>query len=230
VASIGTVQVIGSPRAAGTIVEVETNTKAIRRVIRPDDVDFLSARSIGTTSGVVAAGLAANAPVYFFSVSPFVPYVVSVVRRVDISVGNAGTAFAAGVATFQMFAARTSGNDSGGLTASIANHNTKLRTNMGFVNAASMNIANTVALNVGTRVLDAQPIASVSGSVIGAPGEVVIPPSTLWDSRMSEYPLVFTPWAAGGFEIQATVPATGTWTMSVSIQWEEFTWKDPLTP
>src|SRR4029078_11555537 len=94
----------------------------------------------------------------------------------------------------------------------------KLRNTMSDANVAVM-IANTGALSPGTRTLDANPLASITGSVPSVAGNQILAPYTLIDQRIGEYPFVCVP--NEGFVIQGTVPATGTWAFSVTSLWEE---------
>ena len=85
------IQVQGS---GGVVAQVETNTQAIRVVARPNDVGALGAYSLGAVSGVMAAGIAANSPIFSFR---YGGSNLVLLKRVLISAANAGTAFAAGV-------------------------------------------------------------------------------------------------------------------------------------
>lgn len=91
--------------------------------------------------------------------------------------------------------------------------------------AGDMRIATTAALGAGTKTLD-----TYSAAAIAAPGPItaslngqIIPSgTTLWQSEIGdgEYPLVLA--QNEGLSIRSVaVPATGTWTMAVDIQWAE---------
>ncbi len=84
-----------------------------------------------------------------------------------------------------------------------------------------MRIASTAALGGGTVTLDTDGIARATGSVTAVAGVPLVNPSTVMYNceGMGEYPIVFA--ANEGFVIQATVPATGTWTFSVDVKWYE---------
>lgn len=218
------IQIVGNVNNT-TVAEVEVNTKALRMVPRPNDYTSFGMFSIGGASSTMAAGLAAAAPIYCFRNSSANTAVV-VIKKVVISAGNSATAFAAGVATFNMFASRSwTTADTGGTditpTSTSSNQN-KLRTSMGgsgIAGTGNIRISATGTLTAGVRTLDAQPMASASGSVPATAGSVVIPPTTIFQASAGDYPLVCA--TQEGFVIQATVPATGTWTFSVQTVWEE---------
>jgi hypothetical protein len=201
----------------GTNAEVETNTRAMRVVVRPNDWGSLGSYAKGLTSGVITAGLAAAASVYQFRWSSASN--LCVVKRVRISAGGI-TAFTAGVVSFQLFVARSyTVNGSGGTAGTLTGNNGKLRTSMGTTLLGDVRIISTVALSAGTWTLDTDPIATLSTSTTATAGTVMASSTDLFFHPNSEYPLILA--QNEGLNIQATVPATGTWTMSVQTEWEE---------
>lgn len=201
-------------------VEVETNTRAMRTVIRPNDVAALGSYAIGMTSGVMAAGLAANADIFSFRFAPSTTTNICLVRRVLISAGNTATAFTAGVVTFNLFAARSfTASQTGGTAATVTGNNQKLRTSFAAMGVADIRISSTAALGAGTKTLDAQPLGSVSSAIVATAGSILVPLVPLLDTRVGEWPDVIA--NNEGLTIQGTVPATGTWTFSASVTWEE---------
>lgn len=203
---------------SGTIVEVESATRAMRVLNRPDDYGSLGIYCGAVTSGVMAAGLAAGANIVSFRNSTANIYLV---RRVLFTACVNTTGFTAGVCTFNMFAARSfTASDSAGTAWTLTGNNLKLRTSMATTGVADIRASATAALTAGTRTLDTQPIASLVQGVTASAGIVIIPANTpIWDQRVGEYPLACA--QNEGFVIQATVPATGTWGFSVQITWEE---------
>lgn len=203
--------------------ELETNTKAVRAVVRPDDYVSLGIYSIGAASGTMAAALAAGSPIFSFR-NPTNSSAIVVVRKVVVSAGGIA-AFAAGVVTLQMLVARSfTAPDTGGtdITPGSASNQCKLRTSMAatqLVSTGSIRISSTATLSAGTRTLDAQAIGSVSGSTTATAGAIMIPPTNLLQASAGDFPVVLA--VSEGFVIQATVPATGTWTFAVSVVWEE---------
>lgn len=208
---------------SGVISEVESSSRALRITPRPIDVGSLGSYTIGMTSGVMAAGLAANAEIFQFHWSN-TPN-LALIRRVTISAANAGTAFAAGVATFGMRAARAfTAVGSGGTIATLSGNDQKRRTSFGttlLTTAADVRVASTAALGAGTKTLDNNDLSSITVGVLATAGTVLAPcPSDLYAPNFSgEWPLVLA--QNEGFVIRATVPATGTWTFSVTVEWTE---------
>lgn len=210
------IQIVGNTNSS-TAVEVEVNTKAMRAVIRPNDYGSLGIYSLGATSGVMAAALAANSPVYSFRWGNGTN--LAVLRKVQISAGGIA-AFTAGIVTFQMFLARSfSASDTGGTSILPSGNGNKLRTSMGTTLLTDARISSTATLTAGTRTLDGQAAGTASGSTTATAGTVLMPFTSIFEARASEFPCVFA--QNEGFVIQATVPATGTWTFSVNTMWEE---------
>lgn len=213
------IQLIGN---AGIIAEVESAQKSLRVVQSPRDPGALGSYGVGVVSGVMAAGLAANSEIFQFRWTNASNSMV--LRSVTIGAGGI-VAFAAGVCTFGLRVARTwSADGTGGTALSFATHDQKRRTSMGTTlapTALGVRAASTAALGAGTKTLDGNDFSTITGSVGVTAGTPLVNPSTaLWmRNTADEYPLFFA--ASEGFVIRATVPATGTWTFSVSIEWAE---------
>src|SRR5215475_8130305 len=78
-------------------------------------------------SGVIAAGIAANSPIYAFQFMGGVS--LALIRRVRLSFWSMDTAFTAGLATFTLFIARNfTAQLTGGTSADLTGDNSKLRT------------------------------------------------------------------------------------------------------
>jgi hypothetical protein len=168
----------------------------------------------------MSAGLTANSPIFSFRWIDATRFVL--LRRVLFSAGNTGTAFTAGVATFQLFAARAfTASDSNGTSFLPTGNVGKLRTApMATSLVGDLRIASNTTLGVGTRTLDANPLGSLSVGIPAVAGQPMVPPNTpLFDTQPGEHPHVMA--QNEGFVIQANVPATGTWTFSVQALWEE---------
>lgn len=216
------ISIVGNANNA-TPAELEVNTKALRNIIRPNDYGANGIYALGGASGTMAAGLAAAAPIFSFR-NPASGAAIVLVKKVVFSAGGIA-AFAAGVASFQMLVARSfTAPDTGGTDLAPGAYNSafKLRYSMAsssMVGAGDIRISSTATLTAGTRTLDAQPIGSLSSSTTNTAGTIVIPPTILFQASAGDYPLALA--VSEGFVIQATVPATGTWTFSVSVVWEE---------
>jgi hypothetical protein len=169
----------------------------------------------------MAAGLAGAAPIFAIR---WPSANIMVLKKVIISAGNTATAFTAGVCTFNLFIARSyTVNDTGGTDITPAAGMTKLRTSMGntLLTANCARISSTATLTAGTRTLDTNPIGSISVSIPAVAGNTILAPYDLFKALAGDYPTVLA--QNEGIVIQATVPATGTWTFSVQSQWEELT-------
>ena len=201
----------------GTNVEVETNTRAMRTVIRPNDYGSLGIYSKAMTSGVMAAGLAAAATCWQFRWTQASN--LALIKKVRVSAGGI-TAFTAGAVTFNLFPARVfTAVGSGGTAGTITGNNGKMRTSMATTGVADIRISSTAILTAGTWTLDTDPIAGITSSTTATAGIVLVPPTDLFWHANSEYPIVLA--QNEGLNLQATVPATGTWTFSVQVEWEE---------
>jgi hypothetical protein len=168
-------------------------------------------------SGIMAAGLAANAPIYAFH---WPGSLLALVRRVRISAWTLGTAFTAGLATFDLYAARGfTVQYGGGNVANLAADAGQLRTSMA-PSLAEIMWSATVALTPGTRTLDPDPLdsrtvtAPTTGNAPFAAGAL-----TLFEKQQGEHPLMLV--QNEGFVIRASVPATGTWSFAVTTEWDE---------
>lgn len=172
-------------------------------------------------SGVMAAGIAANSPIFSFywsGVSPEIPY--ALVRKLRL-IGWSVIAFQPGNITFDMFAIRKIIQpDSGGNVISSYGSN-MLRTSMAS-SLAGINYANTGALIPGNRTVDVAPLDS---QTVPAPQTINTPFSpqriTLFEKLPGEHPLLLV--ANEGFIVQVTVPpaGVGTWQFTLTVEWDE---------
>jgi hypothetical protein len=166
-------------------------------------------------SGVMAAGLAANAPIYSFQ---WPGSLIVLVTRIKINVWTLGVGFAAGLAFFDLFAARAfATQDAGGTAQNFAGETAQMRSSMA-ASQASIVIAGTAALTPGMRTLDMAPLESRPANA-PTTTNVAAGPITLFEKAQGEHPLLLI--QHEGFVIQATVPATGTWGFSVTTEWLE---------
>jgi hypothetical protein len=210
-------QIQGTTGGGGVVAEVEANTRALRTALRPLDVGTLGSYRKAMVSGTMAAGLAANSPIFSFRTGVANLYLV---RRVMISAGDLA-AFTAGFVTFNMFVARGfSASDTGGTAGNLTGNNGKMRSAHATTGIQDFRIASTAALAAGTRAKDADPMATnVLSIAVTAGNPLLLPPNELFRSAPGEQPLILT--ANEGFVIEATVPATGTWDFGVSVDWDE---------
>lgn len=205
---------------SATVVEVESATRALRTMTRPPDPGALGSYKLAGKSGVMAAGLAAGAPIVSFRYSGAN---LALVRRITFSAGSASaSAFAVGTFNFDLFIARTfTAADTGGTAATLTTPNGKLRTSFAATGLADFRVSSTAALTPGTRTLDAQQIESmVRGNNTGTSGvDIIMPMTDFFRHQPGEQPLVLAP--NEGFVIQASVPGTGTWSFTAGVAWDE---------
>lgn len=208
-----------------TQLGVEAKHSAARMAGRPMDLGTRGAYSFGIVSGVMAAGLAANAEI--FQMRWTSATLIQLIRSVRLTVARGGTAFTAGPMEFNMAFARGWSADGGGGTPivfSTANTNKK-RTDfpLSALSDTGTRFSATAALTAGTKTIDTNRLASVSGFVSSATTAVpesIVLPDYLWiRDTADEYPLLME--QNEGFIIRATVPATGTWQYSVGVEWAE---------
>jgi hypothetical protein len=201
----------------GTVAEVDSNTLAVRTTIRPIDVGSLGAYAVAVETGTMAAALGANSPIFSMR---WTSANVALVRRIGITMAIA-TGFAQGVGKFDLFFARSySATDTGGTGLAISGNNQKRRTAFATSLMADVRISTTATLTAGTRTLDAQPCASFVFNPGTAANSTPFQSYNLWrPDPTGDWPIVLA--ANEGLVIQATVPATGTWTADVTVEWTE---------
>jgi hypothetical protein len=201
------------------VAEVEA-TRAVR--VTPRDVDYgaLGIYSEGQSSGLMAAGLGAAAPIFAARWGDATRF--ALIKRVIFSAGNDATAFTAGTFLFKLFVARSfSIADTSGTSILPVSNENKLRASMGTTLFSDMRISSTATLTAGTRTKDANPIGVIAGGVPNTAGSPLIVPSPLWEALPGDFPLLLA--QNEGLVIEATVPATGTWKFAVRLNWAEVT-------
>lgn len=201
---------------------VEPNSLAQRITARPTDVGAQGAFAFSVLSGTIAAGLAANSPVFAFRWAQ-TPQ-LALIKRLAVSMTALGTAFTAGVGRLDLFVARSySAADTGGTAVNIGAGKQKYRTSFGdsLIGASQIEIANTGTLTAGTRTLDTQALSQIVFGVTTATNAVMLATANLLqrDQGAADWPLVLA--QNEGVVIQATVPATGTWQLQVMLDWQE---------
>ncbi len=180
---------------------------------------------LGASSGVMAAAIAANSPVFSFRNGGTTKRLR--ILQVTINAAVGATGFTAGSGLFAMYAARNfTAADTGGtdITPAGSSNSNKLRTGQNPTVLAgttrSIVIASTGALTAGTRTLDANPVGNINFGA-GAAGSILVADIPIYNDWTTIYgmPLVLAP--NEGFVIQATVPATGVWAFGVNVLWAE---------
>ena len=206
-------------RQSGNIVDVDPISGALKIVPRP--IDVLGSYALQAITGTMAAGLAANAPIFSFRWGNTAGR-VALLRRFRIAMNSLGTGFTAGVGRFEAFFARGfTGSDTGGGAITLTSNQAKRRTSFASSLVTDARISTTATLTAGTRTLDTLPFVGITVAVPVTTNFVIQPTVDLWLPFMGDgdWPLIFA--QDEGLIIQATVPATGTWNGQISLYWDE---------
>lgn len=206
----------------GIVGEVDgTSFRALRTTRRPMDYGALGSYGIASTTGVMAAGLAANSEVFNLRWTDATR--LCAITSVHCSGGGSIVAFTAGVTQLQLFVARswtTNGSGATSAAATMTGNNQKLRTSMGTSLVGEIRVSTTGAITAGTKTLDAQPLGSITSSVTATAGTPLWPAAHLYElDENDQHPIILA--QNEGIVIRATVPATGTWTASFDVTWME---------
>jgi ribosomal protein L12E/L44/L45/RPP1/RPP2 len=204
----------------GAIAEVDgTGFRAMRMNKRPMDYGALGSYAVSARTGVMAAGLAANAEIFQLRWTDATR--LCAITSVHCSGGGGIVAFAAGVTVMEVLTARSwTVAGSGGTAIALTTNNQKLRSSMGTSLVNDMRVSSTAALTAGTKTLDAQPIGSIVSSVGVTAGTPLWLPAHLYELNENDgQPIILA--ANEGIVVRATVPATGTWTASIDVTWME---------
>jgi len=180
----------------------------------------------GGFTGILPAALGAASEIFQFRwVSGSV---LCVIRKIRISACVSTTFFAAGVPV-QIDLVKSTGWTVAGTGGTPITPAALLRrrTTMGNTALATgdMRIATTAALGAGTKTLETLSLSAIAASgpiTASLNGEIIIPGTILWQAEVGdgEHPLVLA--ANEGFVIRSVaVPATGTWTAAITIDWAE---------
>jgi len=205
-----------------TQLAVDSTHFAARMSERPMHLGTRGSYSLSAPSGTMAAGLGANAEIFQFRWTDTTRKML--LRSVKCA-GGGIAAFTAGFGKFEVVVARSwTADGTSGTAISFGTNDQKRRTDFATTLAPSglgVRISSTAALGAGTKTLDANAFAghafglsATAGATLGNPG------ISIWERDTGdEYPLLFE--QNEGFIIRATVPATGTWTFVVQVEWAE---------
>lgn len=195
--------------AAGTAVEVETSTRALRQV--PHAPDWQVYGSYCHTINTGAASISAsqtNASIW--QLRTFGPTPLNhalAVRKIVLSPSGPGSGQGGlSIILFQLFVVRNAtASGSGGTAATFTGNNGKLRTSMNPSLTSDLRYATASGLTPMTGAQDAMPVASMtlsdfSGSLPSGPPYV-----PMFEARAGEYPLLLV--ANEGLNLQLTLPA-----------------------
>jgi hypothetical protein len=208
--------------AGGVDAEVGAGNLALRVQQMPVEFGSLGIYKKSLLSGTMAAGLAGNAVVYSWRWGDATR--LGVVQKVTLDgLSGSATAFTAGFGKVDMMIGRSfTASNTGGTAGTLTGNNSKLRTGMGTTLLTDVRIASTAALAGGTVTLDTDPVGQIS-LTFGVVVSVQYANTTILfgEDVGPEHPLVFA--QNEGFQLRATVPATGTWQFGVSCRWAEVT-------
>lgn len=177
-------------------------------------------------TGILPAALGANSEVFQFRWADATR--ICLINEVRISATVSTTFFAAGVPVQIDLIKSTGWSVAGtGGTAISPAALLKKRTSMGssLVASGDMRIATTAALGAGTKTLETYALANINaaGPITASLNGTIVPPGTLLfhaDVSDGQHPLSLV--QNEGFSIRSVaVPATGTWSMSVTVDWTE---------
>ena len=192
---------------------------------------------IGATSGIQPATPLANHEVFQFRWNPTNRDILAAITRISVSAAVSTTFFAAGVPV-QLSLTRASAWSAPGTVGSAitpaALHKLDSEMASTALVAGDARIAGTDAngLGAGTKTLEGEFIGNVvaGGPVTGSLDGTIFPAGTeLFNANMGDggSPIILRAGAAAanaeGIVIRATAPATGTWRLSVDIDWIETT-------
>ena len=211
----------------GAIAEVDgTSFRALRITPRPFDHGSLGHYSYGGFTGILPAALAANSEVFQFRWTDATR--LCVINEIKFCAIVSTTFFAAGVPVQIDMVKSTAWSAAGtGGTAISPAALLKKRTSMGssLIASGDIRIATTAALGAGTKTLEGSAMAALAGAgpvTTSINGEIIAPGTILFRAETGDgqHPLVFA--QNEGFSIRSVaVPATGTWTAAVQIDWSE---------
>jgi len=188
----------------------------------------LGAYRYGGFTGIIGAAIAANSEFFQFRWNPTTTSNLCVIRRVSISASVSTTFFAAGVPLQLDMVKSTAWTAAGtGGTAVAPAATMKRRTSLfgsSLIASGDIRIATTAALGAGTKTLEANSLSAVAvgGPITASLNGQILKNHPMFETYVTEgdYPLVLE--AAEGFSLRAVaVPATGTWTAAVTVDWTE---------
>lgn len=200
--------------------------RSLKVQVMPTDHDVFGHYTYGGFTGILPAALGANSEIFQFRWADATR--ICLINEIKISAVVSTTFFAAGVPVQVDLIKSTGWSVAGtGGTAPTLAATLKKRTNMGssLMVAGDMRIATTAALGAGTKTLEANAMA-----VLAAPGPItaslngqIIPPGTfLFRSEVGDGQHPLTLVQNEGFSIRSVaVPATGTWTVGIQVDWTE---------
>ena len=206
--------------------------KALHTINKPQDHGALGHYAVQATTGTIAAGAAAASQIFHARWTDATRF--ALINEVTLDYFRSqGTGFTAGETIFRLtFLRAWSADGSGGTTLTLTGDNNQLRTSMGASLFGAIRISSTAALTAGTSTPDTHDLTEkrlLVGTTTNAIWNVTAAglasgmglPIVMFkaDIASGEHPIVLA--QNEGIAVRATVPATGTWSITVGMKWAE---------
>lgn len=220
--------VINDPINSTSVARVgNVSAKGIHTVNKPTDHGAYGHYTYGGFTGILPAALGANSEIFQFRWADASR--LAVIRKIRITTSVSTTFFAAGVPQMIDLVKSTSWTvaGTGGTGLTIGTMLKRRNSGMGssLVGTGDIRIATTAALGAGTKTLETLSLSTLVAAcpITASLNGTMIPPGTiLWQAEIAdgEHPLVLA--QNEGFSIRSVaIPATGTWTASITVDWAE---------
>lgn len=202
--------------------------KGLHVILKPTDYGALGHYSVGLLTGILPAALGANSEIVQFRWADATR--IALIHKITLSACVSTTFFAAGVPVQIELYKATAWTVAGtlGVAPTMAALG-KRRTSMGssLVAAGDIRVSANVALGAGTKTLEANTLACLAapGPITASlNGQIIAPGTVFFDAATQTGGHPFALVQNEGLVIRVpAVPATGTWTAGVYIEWSEVT-------
>lgn len=203
--------------STGTLLKIDADKNAARVIVVPRG----SGHSVSALTGTIAAALAANSSVFAMRLDPSSAVRAYIDRiRLQFTCLAAFTApITAGrrLALFRGAGAATSGGTS--IATSVKKHSPLAASEFDTALGGAISIATTGALTVAGITFEADPIAMMTLTHVGAAGAFL---ETVLEFAVSEsYEIVLDPGQLLAIRNPVAMDAAGTWQLGVTAQWRE---------
>lgn len=190
-------------------------------LLMPNPPGTLGVYSFATQSGLIAATLAADSPLFSMRWGNANNYAIVDYLSVSVVISGAITAPAVHTGLEVVFARAFTASDSGGTALTITGNNGKLKTNFDTTLVTDLRIATTGTLTAGTRTLDTQALATVGYGTGTAVGTTALPHTILISRETNAYPVVLSQNEGLILRNPLAGPATGSFVVFVTLRWRE---------
>lgn len=213
-------------KIVGTTSAVEVDSHADKALYvskRPVAIGALGAYSGGAVTGAIAATLAANSNLFYFRWTDATRFAVVdriAVNAVVVSAITTSVPFDLALFFGTSFTVSGSANNT---NATITGRNMKRRTSFGTTLVTAIQTCTTAGMTGATITLDTQPLARISGtSGTAINTQFYAGPVELWRPRDSgDHPIVLAQNEGLCIQNPLAGPASGTFTIAVTISWSE---------